>query len=88
MSDAPLDNLTIRTQRKRAYLRFLQQWRREVMLLRQHRMGEMGVLIGDPTCLYNARSSRLRCAVNPSGPCEGCNHYEPIATNRGNTRLP
>lgn len=32
--------------------------------------------IGDISCLYNARSSYLRCAVNPNGPCEGCKHYE------------
>ncbi len=88
MSDASFDNLTIRTQRKRAYLRFLQRWRREVMLLRQTRIGDTGLLIGDPTCLYNARSSHLRCAVNPQGPCEGCDHYEPMANNLGNTRLP
>jgi len=77
MSDAPLDNLTVRSQRKQAYLRFLQRWRREVMLLRQNRMGEPGLLIGDPSCLYNARSSHLRCAVNPQGPCEGCKDFEP-----------
>jgi hypothetical protein len=32
--------------------------------------------IGDPGCLYNARSAQLRCAVNPDGPCEGCKHFE------------
>ncbi|NJK27893.1 MAG: hypothetical protein HC925_04315 [Coleofasciculaceae cyanobacterium SM2_3_26] len=32
--------------------------------------------IGDTTCRYNARSSHLRCAVNPAGPCEGCLSYE------------
>jgi hypothetical protein len=32
--------------------------------------------IGDPSCLYNARSPQLRCAVNPAGPCEGCKHYQ------------
>ena len=29
-------------------------------------------VIGDATCKYNARSTLLRCAVNPIGPCEGC----------------
>jgi hypothetical protein len=29
-------------------------------------------VIGDATCKYNARSSLLRCAVHPHGPCEGC----------------
>lgn len=32
--------------------------------------------IGDTTCLNNANSKHLRCAVNPSGPCEGCKFYE------------
>lgn len=34
-------------------------------------------LKSDPTCLFNAQSSKIRCAVNPSGPCEGCKDYEP-----------
>jgi hypothetical protein len=34
-------------------------------------------VIGDTTCLYNARSELLRCAVNPHGPCDRCLHYEP-----------
>ena len=29
-------------------------------------------IIGDATCKYNARSTLIRCAVNPIGPCEGC----------------
>lgn len=33
--------------------------------------------IGDPGCLYNARSPELRCAVNPDGPCQGCKDYQP-----------
>lgn len=32
-------------------------------------------LIGDITCLYNAHSEVLRCAVNPTGPCDRCPHY-------------
>ncbi|MDX2097805.1 MAG: DUF6464 family protein [Leptolyngbyaceae cyanobacterium bins.59] len=36
-------------------------------------------VIGDITCQYNARSEVLRCAVNPSGPCEQCMHYQPIS---------
>jgi hypothetical protein len=36
----------------------------------------VGYLIGDISCRYNARSGYLRCAVNPSGPCEGCRYYE------------
>lgn len=33
-------------------------------------------IIGDATCRYNAQSELMRCAVNPSGPCEGCRFYE------------
>jgi hypothetical protein len=31
-------------------------------------------VIGDATCLYNARSTLIRCAVHPTGPCDGCQH--------------
>ena len=36
-------------------------------------------MIGDPTCRYNAHSAILRCAVNPSGPCDRCPAYQGIA---------
>lgn len=32
--------------------------------------------IGDISCRFNARSPYLRCATNPTGPCEGCSCYE------------
>lgn len=32
-------------------------------------------VIGNASCVYNARSQLIRCAPNPSGPCEGCRHY-------------
>jgi hypothetical protein len=36
----------------------------------------IGYIIGDVSCRYNARSPYMRCAVNPSGLCEGCrDHY-------------
>jgi len=35
-------------------------------------------VIGDITCTYNARSELFRCAINPSGPCSECIHYEPV----------
>ncbi len=35
-------------------------------------------VIGDIDCAYNARSELLRCAINPSGPCERCIHFQPI----------
>jgi hypothetical protein len=34
-------------------------------------------VIGDTTCRYNAHSELVRCAVNPSGPCDQCRFYEP-----------
>lgn len=37
----------------------------------------IGYIIGDFTCQFNARSSHIRCAVNPTGPCEGCSQYQP-----------
>lgn len=37
-------------------------------------------VIGDITCTYNARSELMRCAINPSGPCGECIHYEPVNT--------
>ena len=36
----------------------------------------VGYLVGDISCQYNARSGYIRCAVNPSGPCDGCRFYE------------
>lgn len=41
----------------------------------------MRLISGKPdkrsTCRFNAHSSFLLCAVNPSGPCETCTEYEP-----------
>jgi Family of unknown function (DUF6464) len=34
-------------------------------------------VIGDIDCAYNARSELLRCAINPSGPCDRCIHFQP-----------
>ncbi len=36
----------------------------------------IGYIIGDITCQYNARSSYIRCAVNPDGPCQDCRFYD------------
>jgi Family of unknown function (DUF6464) len=33
-------------------------------------------VVGDATCVYNARSTLIRCAIQPIGPCEGCKYYE------------
>ncbi len=39
--------------------------------------GGGGEMIGDRSCRFNARSTLIRCAVNPQGPCQGCPHYQP-----------
>lgn len=36
--------------------------------------------LGDATCEYNAHSELLRCAVNPEGPCQGCQDYRQRAS--------
>jgi hypothetical protein len=33
-------------------------------------------VIGDPQCLFNAHSPLIRCAPQPSGPCQGCKFFE------------
>jgi hypothetical protein len=38
----------------------------------------IGFAIGDFSCRFNARSAHVRCAVNPSGPCQACRYYESI----------
>ena len=35
-------------------------------------------VVGDITCLYNARSELLRCATNPKSPCDRCTHYQSV----------
>lgn len=40
----------------------------------------IGYVIGDFSCEMNARSPYLRCAMNPCGPCEGCQFYEAKVT--------
>lgn len=32
--------------------------------------------IGETSCIYNARSPYIRCAINPTGPCVGCKYYQ------------
>ncbi|NJL88219.1 MAG: hypothetical protein HC886_23295 [Leptolyngbyaceae cyanobacterium SM1_1_3] len=36
-------------------------------------------VIGNIRCRYNAGSELLRCAVNPAGPCQECNSYQPAS---------
>ena len=33
-------------------------------------------VIGNANCGYNAVSEIIRCAVNPTGPCEGCKYFK------------
>jgi hypothetical protein len=35
-------------------------------------------VIGDASCAYNARSALIRCAIHPTGPCEGCKYWESV----------
>lgn len=44
-------------------------------------------MIGDWSCVYNARSPLLRCAVNPAGPCSGCAHYKAAFRTHGRRPL-
>lgn len=41
----------------------------------EHYIEGVGYIIGDVSCRYNACSPYIRCAVNPSGLCEGCREY-------------
>jgi hypothetical protein len=41
----------------------------------------VGYMIGDISCQYNTRSGYIRCAINPSGPCDTCNLYEARSDN-------
>ncbi|MEM9542741.1 MAG: DUF6464 family protein [Cyanobacteria bacterium P01_E01_bin.42] len=36
---------------------------------------ENSYFIGNTLCRYNARSPYLRCAINPTGPCQNCRHF-------------
>jgi len=38
----------------------------------------LGYIVGDLSCQFNARSPYLRCAINPSGPCEDCPAYQAL----------
>ena len=33
-------------------------------------------VIGNVSCIFNARSELIRCAVLPTGPCAGCKFYQ------------
>ena len=44
--------------------------------LRDRRRSGTKYFIGDSSCVNNARSPYIRCAVNPEGPCDECKHFE------------
>ncbi len=48
-----------------------------------HYVEGIGHMIGDLTCQFNARSSYIRCAVNPLGDCKTCLQYQPIPDPEG-----
>lgn len=39
-------------------------------------------VLGNSQCIYNAHSELLRCAVNPSGPCQGCPDYQALSNSK------
>ena len=43
---------------------------------RNRRRSVTKYFIGDTSCINNARSPYIRCAINPEGPCDECQHYE------------
>ncbi|MFM7528529.1 MAG: DUF6464 family protein [Nodosilinea sp.] len=47
-----------------------------------HYVDGLGYMIGDITCDLNAHSPYLRCAINPIGPCDGCQAYSPKIFDR------
>ena len=42
----------------------------------EHYVEGIGVVIGDLSCTYNARSPYIRCAIDPDGLCQDCRHYQ------------
>ena len=49
---------------------------RDAYPVRDRRRSITKYFIGDTTCVNNAHSPYIRCAIAPEGPCEGCVHYE------------
>ncbi len=44
-------------------------------------------VLGDSSCVYNAHSELIRCAINPDGPCQGCPHYQPVLKACGSREI-
>ena len=53
-------------------------------LSRERRRSVTKYFIGDTTCINNAHSPYIRCAINPEGPCDECIHYEKKEERRSN----
>ena len=49
---------------------------RDAYSLRESHRPVTKYFIGDTTCINNAHSPYIRCAINPDGPCDQCTHYE------------
>ena len=49
---------------------------RSTYSVRDRRRSITKYFIGDTTCINNAHSPYIRCAINPDGPCDECIHYE------------
>ena len=62
--------------RDRLYRESSGYYRGDAYPVRERRRSVTKYYIGDTTCVNNAHSPYIRCAVAPEGPCEGCVHYE------------
>ena len=67
--------LTVHNHRERLH-RDLYNYSRQSYPLRDRRRPVTKYFIGDTSCINNAHSPYIRCAINPDGPCDGCLHYE------------
>ena len=54
--------------------------------VRDRRRSITKYFIGDTTCINNAHSPYIRCAINPDGPCDECVHYERLNRDRNNNQ--
>ena len=60
----------------RERLHYSDRYGSESYPLRERRRPVTKYYIGDTTCINNANSPYIRCAINPEGPCEDCIHFE------------
>ena len=69
-------NLTAYQYGYRSRLNRTRSYGNDTNSLRDRRRPVTKYFIGDTTCLNNAHSPYIRCAINPEGPCDECAHYE------------